>query len=128
MSKYDKRLGGKIMENQELRQQYENYCKELKEKITDLKLENERLQRENELWKIYKEPKRDLELEIARLEDKLEFASDQADLFSRVLKEAYGWIENILDGIEDNYVFDGVRHNLKELKNSIPESALRRAE
>lgn len=69
------------------------------------------------------------DLQIASLQDRLEFASDQADTFAKSLKEIYGWLENMLEGIdEDNYVFDGVRYNLKELKNSIPENALRRAE
>ena len=118
------------MENQELRQQYENYCKELKEKITYLISENEktekenkRLQRENELWKTYKEPKRDLELEIARLKDKLEFVSEQADTFAKALKVIYDKFEMFIEGGESISLYD-----LNQIKNSIPENALRRAE
>lgn len=124
------------MENQELRQQYENYCKELKEKITDLKLENERLQRENELWKTYKEPKRDLELEIAILQDQLEFASEQADTFAKSLKGIYDEIEEFETYSPDINEFLSQRELnenvdlsiLKNIKNSIPENALKRAE
>lgn len=116
--------GGKIMENQELRQQYENYCKELKEKITFLKLENERLERENTQWKTYKGPKRDLEKQIAILQDKLEFASSQADTFAKSLKNVYDLIDD-LQAKYDEYD-DIICPELGKIKNSIPENALKR--
>ena len=99
-------------------------------KINDLENQIFELQQENHLLVTKRiDSNREKDLQIARLQDQLEFASEQADTFAKALKEIYGWVGNILDGIdEDNYVFDGVRYNLKELKNSIPENAIKRAE
>lgn len=63
----------------------------------------------------------ELLLQIARLQDQLEFASDQADTFAKSLKKIYDLIEELQN--EDIIWID-----LKKIKNSIPENALRRAE
>ena len=64
----------------------------------------------------------ELKLQIARLQDKLEFASEQADTFAKALKRVYDLIDEF-ENADVIYLMD-----LKQLKKSIPENALKRAE
>ena len=66
------------------------------------------------------------DLQIARLKDRLEFASEQADTFVKSLKKIYDSLDKLIDRI--SYDEEGVIDSLNELKNSIPENALKRAE
>ena len=63
----------------------------------------------------------DLKRQIASLQDGLEYHKNQADTYAKVLKGICDKIDEILDGDEDI-----VPSQLKELKNLIPETALRR--
>jgi len=93
-------------------------------KITDLENQIFELQQENHLLVTKRiDSNREKELQIARLKDKLEFASEQADTFAKSLKAIYEEIEELLDGDEDI-----MSHQLKKIKNSIPKNAIRRAE
>ena len=96
-------------------------------KITDLENQIFELQQENHLLVTKRiDSNREKDLQIARLEDKLKFASDQADTFAKSLKRVYDLIDELIDEFENA---DGIcLSDLTELKNSIPESALGRAE
>lgn len=95
MSKYDKRMGGKIMDF--------ITCLSCVEKHKNKVSEENRI-----------------------LKDKLEFASEQADTFAKALVKIYDFLENKIDDVENgNFIKVS---ELKNLKNSIPKSALRRAE
>lgn len=65
--------------------------------------------------------KEKLEKQIAMLKDGLEYQKNQADTFAKALVKVYDLIEELLDGDEDIIPSD-----LKTLKNSIPETALKR--
>lgn len=94
--------------------------------IENLKEEIYELQKDNHSYSL---KNIDLKRQIAMLQDGLEYQKDQADTYARNLRQVYSFLEDMLEEIdEDNCVFDGVIHNLKLLKNSIPESALRRGE
>lgn len=90
----------------------------LKEQILELQHENFLLTFKNA----------DLEKQNAILQDKLEFASEQADTFAKALKKVYDEIENIIDDLSENNCIGGIDSDLKKIKNSIPENAIRRAE
>lgn len=65
--------------------------------------------------------------QIAMLKDGLEYQKDMADVYARNLRQVYSFLEDMLEEIdEDNCIFDGIIHNLKLLRNSIPETALKR--
>lgn len=65
-------------------------------------------------------------LQIAILKDQLEFASEQADTFAKALVRICDFLENKIDDVENgNFIKVS---ELKNLKNSIPENALKRAE
>lgn len=67
--------------------------------------------------------------QIAMLKDGFGYQKDMADVYARNLRQVYSFLEDMLEEIdENNCVFDGIIHNLKLLKNSIPETALRRGE
>ena len=62
--------------------------------------------------------------QIAMLQDGLEYQKDMADSYAKVLKRMYDLIDDLIDEFENA---DGICiSDLKELKNSIPETALRR--
>lgn len=66
----------------------------------------------------------DLKRQIAMLQDGLEYQKDMADSYAKVLKRMYDLIDDLIDEFENA---DGICiSDLKELKNSIPETALRR--
>ena len=76
-----------------------------------------------------KEEKQELQKQIAMLQDGLEYHKNQADTYAKNLRQIYSFLEDMIEEIDnDNCVFDGIRHNLKLLKNSIPETALKRGE
>ncbi len=94
--------------------------------IENLKEQIFELQQENHLLVTKRiDSNREKDLQIARLKDRLEFASEQADTFAKSLKGTYEEIESIIEkyGVEINMYL-----KLEQLKNSIPESALKRAE
>ena len=91
--------------------------------IENLKEQNKELQDENFLLTL---ENADLKLQIARLKDRLEFASEQADTFAKALVKVYDFLENKIDDIENGNFIKA--SELEDLKNSIPESALGRAE
>ena len=66
----------------------------------------------------------DLKRQIASLQDGLEYHKNQADTYAKVLKEIYDFLENKIDDIENGNFIKA--SELKLLKNSIPETALRR--
>lgn len=68
----------------------------------------------------------DLKRQIAMLKDGLEYQKNQADTFAKVLRRVWDLIDDLIDEFENA---DGICiSDLKELKNSIPETALRRGE
>ena len=96
-------------------------------KITDLENQIFELQQENHLLVTKRiDSNREKDLQIARLQDKLEFASEQADTFAKSLKNINDWLEHLIEEIENDKKYKLM--DLKELKNSIPENALKRAE
>ena len=91
--------------------------------IENLKEQNKELQDENFLLTL---ENADLKLQIARLRDKLEFASEQADTFAKALVKVCDFLENKIDDVENgNFIKPS---ELTQLKNSIPENALKRSE
>lgn len=92
----------------------------LKEQIFELQQENHLLVTKH----IEYNQKKDLQ--IARLQDKLEFASEQADTFAKALVKVY----DLIDDLQKRYdeYDDMIYPELEKILNSIPESALRRAE
>ena len=68
----------------------------------------------------------DLKKQIAMLKDGFEYQKDMADSYAKALKRVWGLIDDLIDEFENA---DGICiSDLKELKNSIPEIALRRGE
>ena len=64
--------------------------------------------------------------QIAMLKDGFRYQKDQADTYAKTLKRMYDLIDDLIDEFENA---DGICiSDLKELKNSIPETALRRGE
>ena len=102
----------------------------LKEQIFELQQEN------HSLMIKYIDFKREKDLQIARLQDKLEFASEQADTFAKSLKKIYEEIEvfqsyfpNMDEFLLQRELNEDVDLSIFDrIKNSIPENALRRAE
>ena len=68
----------------------------------------------------------DLKKQIAMLKDGLEYQKDMADVYAKVLREIYDFLENKIDDVENGNFIKA--SELKQLKNSIPETALRRGE
>lgn len=67
-----------------------------------------------------------VEKQIAMLQDGLEYQKDMADTYAKSLKRIYDLIDDLIDEFENA---DGICiSDLKELKNSIPETALKRGE
>ena len=67
----------------------------------------------------------DLKQKIAFLQDGFEFQKDMADAYARALKRIWNNIDDLIDEFENA---DGICiSDLKEIKNSIPDSALRRS-
>lgn len=70
------------------------------------------------------EENRELKRQIAMLKDGFEYQKDMADTYAKVLRRVWDLIDDLIDEFENA---DGVCiSDLKELKNSIPETALRR--
>lgn len=68
----------------------------------------------------------DLKRQIAMLQDGFGYQKNQADTFAKSLKRIWDLIDDLIDEFENA---DGICiSDLKELKNSIPETALRRGE
>lgn len=65
----------------------------------------------------------DLKRQIAILQDGLEYHKNQADTYAKVLVKIYDDIEYFEEYYDMNVISLA---DLKELKNSIPETALRR--
>ena len=62
--------------------------------------------------------------QIAMLKDGFEYQKDMADAYAKVLRDVYDSLEELIDEFENA---DGIcLSDLKKLKNSIPETALRR--
>jgi len=68
----------------------------------------------------------DLKRQIAMLQDGLEYQKGMADVYAKVLREIYDFLENKIDDVENGNFIKA--SELKQLKNSIPETALRRGE
>ncbi len=64
--------------------------------------------------------------QIAMLEDGFEYQKDMADTFAKSLKKIYDFLEDKIEEIENGNFIKA--SELKELKNNIPETALRRGE
>jgi len=96
-------------------------------KITDLENQIFELQQENHSLVTKRiDSNRERELQNAILKDQLEFASEQADTFAKVLKGIYDMIYD-LQKKYDEYD-DMIYPEIEKILNSIPENALRRAE
>ena len=96
-------------------------------KITDLENQIFELQQENHLLVTKRiDSNREKDLQIARLQDKLEFASEQADTFAKALKGIYDMIYD-LQKKYDEYD-DMIYPEIEKILNSIPKNALRRME
>jgi len=68
----------------------------------------------------------DLKRQIAMLQDGFGYQKNQADTFAKALRRVWDLIDDLIDEFENA---DGICiSDLKELKNSIPETALKRGE
>lgn len=105
------------MENQELRKfsdfldKEQSYCTEGNQIYIDIIDEFDKTQEK-------------VEKQIAMLQDGLEYQKDMADVYAKVLREIYDFLENKIDDVENGNFIKA--SELKQLKNSIPETALRR--
>lgn len=96
------------MENQELE------IKNLKEQIYELQKDNHSYSLKNI----------DLKRQIAMLKDGFGYQKDMADTYAKALREIYDFLENKIDDVENGNFIKA--SELKQLKNSIPETALKR--
>lgn len=91
--------------------------------IENLKEQIYELQKDNHSYSL---KNIDLKRQIAMLQDGFEYQKDMADTYAKVLRRIYDLIDDLVDEFENA---DGIcLSDLKELKNSIPETALRRGE
>lgn len=77
-----------------------------------------------------KTQKEKYEKQIAMLQDGFEYQKNQADTYAKVLRKFENWLDCKISGAEengDNYSLINLM-DLEELKDSIPETALRRGE
>lgn len=91
--------------------------------IENLKEQIYELQKENHDYTL---KNIDLKRQIAMLKDGFGYQKDMADTYAKALKRVWDLIDDLIDEFENA---DGICIlDLKELKNSIPETALRRGE
>jgi len=90
-----------------------NEVEDLKEQIYDLQNENYSYVIKNI----------DLKQKIAMLQDGFEYQKDMADTYAKALKEIWDYLDELIDGMADDEAY---KEDLKQIKKSIPESALQK--